>query len=255
MKAREIAEFERSGKMFKKAGEDGEEYLVEEEAGKEEMAWYEKLSQAPCLHRSKKEDAVAFAKSNWPVVEEGREQDFYGAGDRVKGAKVYSCGFNEHLGSSCHWCRQKTIDKKATCSNPSCTFINTWCGACLWNRHREDILVALEDDSWLCPGCTGECNCSGKGMAIGPKGSRRGAGPCGMPRRGLAVTGQIDKVCQELGVTPNQYLHSKRGVDFQDSQYVAPYILEQAESEKMTTAEWLQRHHTERGTVAGRMGL
>ena len=216
----------------------------------DEMEWYEKMATVPVLSRHFKE--TCYDKGTWPLIEEGRQKDFWGAGDRVKGAKVYSFSATEHLGTSCHWCRQKTIDRKATCSNPDCAFIQTWCGACLYNRHREDILEILQDDGWLCPGCTGEGNCSGKGSFDKLK---KGSGPCGMPRRGLAVTGQIDKVCHELNIAPNQYLHRTRKINFQDPQFVAPYIHQRAEAANMDVIEWLKLYHQKRHTVAGRMGL
>jgi len=76
-----------------------------------------------------------------------------------------------------------------------------------------------------------------------------------MPRRGLAVTGQIDKICQELSLTPNQYLHQKRGINFQDESYVSVYVQGKAASKGDTITEWLRQYHEVRGTVAGRMGI
>ena len=104
------------------------------------------------------------------------------------------------FGSSCHWCRQKTIDRKVQCSNPDCLSISTWCGSCLWNRHREDILSAIDDPEWLCPACLGECNCSLAGQFA-----------CGMYRRGKSKTGALNSIAEikNGSMTPNQYIRLK----------------------------------------------
>ncbi|KAL4629740.1 cell division cycle-associated 7-like protein [Arapaima gigas] len=66
----------------------------------------------------------------------------------------------EH-GSTCHQCRQKTLDTKTVCRNPSCGGVRgQFCGPCLRNRYGEDVRTALLDPSWECPRCRGICNCS-----------------------------------------------------------------------------------------------
>ncbi|MBN3298094.1 CDA7L protein, partial [Amia calva] len=71
--------------------------------------------------------------------------------------KIYD---NVH-GSTCHQCRQKTIDTKTECRNPNCWGVRgQFCGPCLRNRYGEDVREALLDPMWVCPPCRGICNCS-----------------------------------------------------------------------------------------------
>ncbi|XP_076858918.1 cell division cycle-associated protein 7a [Brachyhypopomus gauderio] len=71
--------------------------------------------------------------------------------------KVYSSS----TGSTCHQCRQKTIDTKTNCRNPECVGVRgQFCGPCLRNRYGEDVRIALLDPEWRCPPCRGICNCS-----------------------------------------------------------------------------------------------
>ncbi|XP_048200195.1 cell division cycle-associated protein 7 isoform X3 [Perognathus longimembris pacificus] len=71
--------------------------------------------------------------------------------------KIYS----RSLGSTCHQCRQKTIDTKTNCRNPDCWGVRgQFCGPCLRNRYGENVQEALLDPNWHCPPCRGICNCS-----------------------------------------------------------------------------------------------
>ncbi|XP_068602550.1 cell division cycle-associated protein 7a [Brachionichthys hirsutus] len=71
--------------------------------------------------------------------------------------KVYSGS----AGTTCHQCRQKTIDSKTGCRNPECAGVRgQFCGPCLRNRYGEEVRDALLDPAWLCPPCRGICNCS-----------------------------------------------------------------------------------------------
>nr|XP_020143966.1 cell division cycle-associated protein 7 isoform X1 [Microcebus murinus] len=71
--------------------------------------------------------------------------------------KIYS----RSLGSTCHQCRQKTIDTKTNCRNPDCWGVRgQFCGPCLRNRYGEEVRDALLDANWHCPPCRGICNCS-----------------------------------------------------------------------------------------------
>ncbi|XP_010904134.2 cell division cycle-associated protein 7 isoform X2 [Esox lucius] len=71
--------------------------------------------------------------------------------------KVYSSA----TGSTCHQCRQKTIDTKTCCRNEDCHgIVGQFCGPCLRNRYGEDVRKALLDPDWRCPPCRGICNCS-----------------------------------------------------------------------------------------------
>lgn len=64
-------------------------------------------------------------------------------------------------GSSCHQCRQKTLDSKTYCRSSTCIGVRgQFCGPCLGNRYGEDAIKALKDPNWICPPCRGICNCS-----------------------------------------------------------------------------------------------
>uniref|UniRef100_W5MEJ8 Zinc-finger domain-containing protein n=1 Tax=Lepisosteus oculatus TaxID=7918 RepID=W5MEJ8_LEPOC len=70
-------------------------------------------------------------------------------------------GNSELGGSTCHQCRQKTVDTKTTCRNPDCRGMQgQFCGPCLRNRYGEEVRDALLDPEWTCPPCRGICNCS-----------------------------------------------------------------------------------------------
>lgn len=84
------------------------------------------------------------------------EEDIAAVADKTS-EKVY----NSALGSTCHQCRQKTIDTKTICRNKECTGVRgQFCGPCLKNRYGEDARVTLKDSKWICPPCRGICNCS-----------------------------------------------------------------------------------------------
>ncbi|XP_030065831.1 cell division cycle-associated protein 7 isoform X2 [Microcaecilia unicolor] len=69
--------------------------------------------------------------------------------------------YNRATGSTCHQCRQKTIDTKTNCRNPDCVGVRgQFCGPCLRNRYGEDVRTALLNPAWYCPPCRGICNCS-----------------------------------------------------------------------------------------------
>ncbi|XP_036387669.1 cell division cycle-associated protein 7-like [Megalops cyprinoides] len=69
--------------------------------------------------------------------------------------------YNSVTGSTCHQCRQKTVDTKTCCRNEGCRGIQgQFCGPCLRNRYGEDVRKALLDPNWQCPPCRGICNCS-----------------------------------------------------------------------------------------------
>ncbi|CAK8673202.1 unnamed protein product [Clavelina lepadiformis] len=64
-------------------------------------------------------------------------------------------------GTSCHQCRQKTIDTKSCCRSKDCVGVRgQFCGPCLKNRYGELVEDALLDPEWKCPVCRDFCNCS-----------------------------------------------------------------------------------------------
>ncbi|XP_011497025.1 PREDICTED: uncharacterized protein LOC105361515 [Ceratosolen solmsi marchali] len=64
-------------------------------------------------------------------------------------------------GTSCHQCRQKTIDTKTFCRSGKCIGVRgQFCGPCLMGRYGESALNALQDPNWVCPPCRNLCNCS-----------------------------------------------------------------------------------------------
>ncbi|KAM6283043.1 cell division cycle-associated 7-like protein isoform 2-T2 [Porphyrio hochstetteri] len=89
-------------------------------------------------------------------VEDITEEDLDNIAITVKD-KIY----DKVLGSSCHQCRQKTIDTKTICRSQGCVGVRgQFCGPCLRNRYGEDVKSALLDPAWICPPCRGVCNCS-----------------------------------------------------------------------------------------------
>ncbi|XP_037549326.1 cell division cycle-associated 7-like protein [Nematolebias whitei] len=69
--------------------------------------------------------------------------------------------WDKENGSSCHQCRQKTLDTKTVCRSGFCVGVKgQFCGPCLKNRYGEDVHTVLLDPTWSCPICRGMCNCS-----------------------------------------------------------------------------------------------
>merc|ERR1712029_1021297 len=69
--------------------------------------------------------------------------------------------YNREVGTSCHQCRQKTLDTKTICRSGFCVGVRgAFCGVCLLNRYGEKARVALKDPEWACPPCNNRCNCS-----------------------------------------------------------------------------------------------
>lgn len=69
--------------------------------------------------------------------------------------------FCREQGTSCHQCRQKTLDTKTICRSADCFGVRgQFCGPCLRNRYGEDARLALQNENWICPPCRGICNCS-----------------------------------------------------------------------------------------------
>jgi|UniRef100_A0A7S4FE42 hypothetical protein len=230
---------------------DGEELLVTinaEPMSEEEVEYWRRLSETPNIHTSMPEEVKK--RGTGSVIVEGHEKhNFFGRGPEWGKSKVYTTAVTASFGSSCHWCRQKTIDRKVQCSNPDCLSISTWCGSCLWNRHREDILSAIDDPEWLCPACLGECNCSLAGQFA-----------CGMYRRGKSKTGALNSIAEikNGSMTPNQYIRLKmyKGeLDWNDARYVSDYVKDKAAAEGLSLEQWALQYHAKRGTVSGRMGL
>ena len=86
-------------------------------------------------------------------------------------------------GTTCHQCRQKTLDTKTVCHNKNCRGVRgQFCGPCLLNRYGEDLRESLLNDSWVCPPCRKICNCSF----------------C-MPKRGKPPTGIMIHLAREAG--------------------------------------------------------
>ncbi|XP_049583490.1 cell division cycle-associated protein 7a [Syngnathus scovelli] len=89
-------------------------------------------------------------------VDEVTEDELARICDNVR-EKVY----NTVSGTTCHQCRQKTVDTKTNCRNPNCVGVRgQFCGPCLRNRYGEEVRDALLDTEWRCPPCRGICNCS-----------------------------------------------------------------------------------------------
>ncbi|KAK7073489.1 Cell division cycle-associated protein 7, partial [Halocaridina rubra] len=93
---------------------------------------------------------------NIVMPEDITERDIRNIADR-SGTKIY----NQSVGTTCHQCRQKTVDTKTICRSGECCGVRgMFCGPCLKNRYGEEVKDALLDPKWMCPPCRGLCNCS-----------------------------------------------------------------------------------------------
>uniref|UniRef100_A0A2H8TVT8 Cell division cycle-associated 7-like protein n=1 Tax=Melanaphis sacchari TaxID=742174 RepID=A0A2H8TVT8_9HEMI len=69
--------------------------------------------------------------------------------------------YDSKEGTTCHQCRQKTMDQKSYCRHENCKGMRgMFCGFCLGRRYGEDVAEALLNPLWACPPCRGRCNCS-----------------------------------------------------------------------------------------------
>ena len=98
-------------------------------------------------------------------------------------------------GTTCHQCRQKTLDQKTICHNKKCTGVRgQFCGPCLRNRYGECARETLLDATWVCPPCRGICNCSF----------------C-LPKKGRPPTGIMIHLAKEAGFdSVREYLEKSR---------------------------------------------
>ncbi|XP_012222320.1 cell division cycle-associated protein 7-like [Linepithema humile] len=93
---------------------------------------------------------------NIPSVDEITEEMLENVAEKST-QKTY-CKIN---GTSCHQCRQKTLDTKTICRSGECVGVRgQFCGPCLLGRYGENAADALKDPDWACPPCRGLCNCS-----------------------------------------------------------------------------------------------
>ncbi|XP_015231934.1 PREDICTED: cell division cycle-associated 7-like protein [Cyprinodon variegatus] len=101
-------------------------------------------------HSSRRSQYIV--KSVDDITEEDLENIAYRSKDKI---------WDKENGSSCHQCRQKTLDTKTVCRSGHCVGVKgQFCGPCLKNRYGEDVRSVLLDPTWSCPICRGMCNCS-----------------------------------------------------------------------------------------------
>jgi len=75
-------------------------------------------------------------------------------GVRHQSGRIY----DSENGTTCHQCRQKTIDVKACCTSKGCNM--KFCSRCLSNRYSEKVDAVRKKKQWACPKCRNICNCS-----------------------------------------------------------------------------------------------
>ncbi|KAM9391080.1 cell division cycle-associated 7-like protein isoform 1-T1 [Salvelinus alpinus] len=151
-----------------------------------------KLLEVDELGRSRKKSRASSGKkrriTHVRSVDEITEEELDNVAQRAKDKIL-----DKDHGSTCHQCRQKTLDTKTVCRSGVCIGgKGQFCGPCLRNRYGEDVHTALLDPDWECPLCRGICNCSL---------CRR--------REGRCATGQLVHLAQHKGHSNVQdYLES-----------------------------------------------
>ncbi len=150
---------------------------------------------------------INYAEDGAPTREENREQSQQQRSrknattttttTRVARRSVYSVGgrvYDSEKGTTCHWCRQKTVETHVECVGDECQNGTSrpvqFCGMCLRNRHGEDIDLAVASGCWLCPKCRKSC---GPGCDLCCN-----CGPC-RKKAGLSPTHQVIRIARENG--------------------------------------------------------
>jgi len=136
-----------------KTGERREYYLAEEASDydEEDYANHEVRTKRSCPGRWDKDPNTELLMPKDVTPSMIAKIAYKGAGKK----------YNQNIGTSCHQCRQKTIDTKTICRSGRCQGVRgQFCGACLRNRYGEDAKEALLDPEWQCPPCRRFCNCS-----------------------------------------------------------------------------------------------
>ena len=167
------------------------------------------------------DDDLAAARRRAPTKRTGAPAKLRAMADGDHARRRFSVGarvYDSELGTTCHWCRQKTVETHVVCTAPNCgrgRLPVAFCGMCLRNRHGEDVDAALASGCWTCPKCRGSC---GEGCV-----TCCNCGPC-RKAAGLSPTHQIigqarqagfDNVHDYLvhrvvGATPEQLARRKR---------------------------------------------
>ncbi|XP_011607165.2 cell division cycle-associated 7-like protein [Takifugu rubripes] len=108
------------------------------------------------VQRKRRSQSVRKSQFDVRSVDEITEDDLENIAYRSKD-KIW----DKEKGSSCHQCRQKTLDTKTICRSGFCVGAKgQFCGPCLKNRYGEDVRTVLLDPNWSCPLCRAVCNCS-----------------------------------------------------------------------------------------------
>ncbi|KAG0054510.1 hypothetical protein BGZ83_011104 [Gryganskiella cystojenkinii] len=108
-------------------------------------------------------------------------------GYRVKNGRVYGTAD----GSSCHQCRQRTTDEKASCTN----CVLKYDIGCLVKKRYSDTREQAKAPNWICPSCRGICNCS----------------QC-RKTKGLPPTGILVPKAMALGMSVSEYLGDQKRI-------------------------------------------
>ncbi|KAL9654266.1 hypothetical protein ABK040_010298 [Willaertia magna] len=129
--------------------EDDEDYVEEEEEEEEEK----KRQQGNKKKRKSKGDD---SQSRDTPKKKKKEK----SSNRSSKSKIY----DSVKGTTCHQCKQKTLDEKTHCkfcvSISNSSIRGAFCGSCLKNRYGEEIEQVLQTTDWKCPICRNICNCS-----------------------------------------------------------------------------------------------
>ncbi|XP_043524436.1 cell division cycle-associated 7-like protein isoform X2 [Frieseomelitta varia] len=150
----------RSRNVYEDKGEEKENNLTksEKECDADEEQYNDNLSETKVKIKKRiyNMNKVTYNSNNIPSVDEITDEMLANVATKFS-LKEY-CSIN---GSTCHQCRQKTLDTKTVCRSGECIGLKgQFCGVCLKGRYGEDIVTALKDPDWACPPCRGLCNCS-----------------------------------------------------------------------------------------------
>lgn len=106
---------------------------------------------------SKKKEVSKVAttgKKKQQILKVGLKKRNSEPGIRHQGGRIY----DSENGTTCHQCRQKTVEVKAPCKEAKCNL--NFCPRCLLNRYNEVVDVVRKLKKWKCPKCRNICNCS-----------------------------------------------------------------------------------------------